>query len=271
MSITILPKNRRTQDGAGNPIHSYRDEAGHYSIDIHDSDVHSLIINRHFIDTDSVTENPSVAITSGDTVIQLADTTGFTASSSMIIKDIDGKVKEHHFVIVSVTLNTSITVNRPVDLNYTTGATLEIVVINMNVSGTLSSPKIYSIAPPVDEVWHVRSLHISILDNVAMDDNTFGGLTKLTNGVALLERRSSNRLVTFWQNHAQIIEDAFQSSYTNNAPAGFYGFSAAWDFKASSGSIVRLDGALGDSLDILIQDNLSGLASFYAKAQGHEE
>lgn len=272
MGITILPKTRRMQDGEGNPLSSYEDEAGHNSLDIHDSDVHTILINRHFIDFDSATENPTVAIVAGDYVVLVASTAGFVAGTShIVIRDVNGDVFEHHFEVIAITADTSITLNRPIDNDYPVTASLEVVVMHMNsVVGSLVAPIIYSVKPPSNQIWHLTRLILSVTDQSAMDDALFGGVSALTNGVVLLENRTTNKTFTSWTTNAEMKEDMYDVHYSLKAPAGFYGLVARWTFK-NAGVAVRLDGSLGDSLNIMIQDDLTALDSFTAKIQGHIE
>lgn len=263
----------RVYDGAGNPLSSYLDATGKYVLNIHDADVHNILINRHFVDFDTVTESPTVAIVPGDTVILVADTTGFVVgppASTIAIKNAAGDVLEHHFVVTAVVANTSITVDRPIDLAYTTSATLEVVSLDMNVVGSLATPISYIIKPPVDEVWHIMRVLLSMTDGSPMDDALFGGITALVNGVTLRENRADVTTLTNWKANKDMKEDMYDVKYALKAPAGSYGLNGRWTFK-NAGVAMRLDGAAGDTLEILIQDDLTGLDTFRIKAQGHIE
>ena len=260
----------RAYDGAGNPLSSYLDNTGKYVLNVHDADVHNILINRHFVNFDTATENPTVAIVSGDTIILVADTTGFIVGGTIVIKDAAGDVREHHFVVTAVVANTSITVDRPIDNAYTTSATLEVVSMNMNVVGSLAAPISYILKPPVDEVWHIVRILLSITDASAMDDALFGGLPALTNGVTIREVRSNTTTLTNWKANKDMKEDMYDVDYALKAPAGFYGLNGRWTFK-NAGVALRLDGAEGDFIEVLIQDNLTGLVTFRVKGQGHIE
>ena len=240
------------------------------ALDIHDADIHTKVINRHFIDFDTATENPSVAIDINDTVILVASTTGFIVGDSIVIKDAGGDVREHLFDIVALVVDTSITLNRKIDIAYTTSATIEKVLINMAVAGSLATPKTYVIAPPSDEVWHITRVLISITDQTAMDDSLFGGIGALTNGVILEEEKTPNYTITGWKTNADMKSDMYDVNYSTKAPAGFFGLTGRFTFE-KAGAIVRLDGALGDKLEVYIQDDLTNLDTFEMKAQGHLE
>lgn len=257
-------------DGSGNPLSSHLDNQGNYVLNIHDSDVHNVLVNSHFIDFDTATENPSVAITAGDTLIQVASTTGFSIGDDIVIKDVGGDMREHQFLITALVVDTSITVDRPIDIDYTTSATLELVLLNMNVNGSLAAPLIYEVSPPSDEIWHITRVLISITDNAAMDDAKFGGITALVNGVVLRQNKTVNNTISIWRSNQAMIEDMFDIVYSAAAPAGSEGLRGRFSFHKSS-VVMRLDGSAGEKLQVLIQDDLTGLTTFKMKAQGHIE
>lgn len=253
-------------DGNGKPIGSLSG-----ALNIHDADVHTQIINRHFVDFDSATENPLENISSGNITVLVTDTTGFSIGDHIIIRDFRGDILEHHFDIVDISIDTSIEVGRPIDNNYNTSATLEVVLINMAVSGSPASPIIYEIKPPVDEVWHITRILILITDQSVMDDSKFGGITALTNGVVLRQNNNGTiSTITKWKANSDMTEDMFDVVYSDKAPAGFYGLRGRFTF-TKAGSIVRLDGNLNQSLQITIQDDMTDLNIFRIKAQGHFE
>jgi len=261
-----IVRNVWLHDGSGNAIGSLGG-----AINIHDADVHTVLVNRHFIDFDAATENPSVAIAEGDTIILVADTTGFVVDGHIVIKDASGDIMEHHLDITAVVVNTSITVDRPIDIAYTTSATLEVVMINMAATvGSLAAPIVYEVTPPSNEVWHIKRVLFSLTDQTAMDDSLFGGITALTNGVVLVEDKAVNQTITNWKTNGHEKEDMYDVSYSLKAPAGFYGFNGRFTFE-KMGAIVKLDGSLGDSLKVYIQDDLTNLDTFRMKAQGHKE
>ena len=271
-SDASIVRNVWLHDSDGNPIGGHVEPDGvHYSLNIHNAHVHNILVNRHFLDYDTATENPSVAIVAGDTTILVADTTGFVGGGHIVIRDAGGDVREHHLNIISIVVNTSITVNRPIDIAYTTSATLEVVIMNMaSAAGSLAAPVVYSIAPPSDEVWHINRVMISMIDDAAMDDTKFGSLAALTNGVLLLDNKTVNDTVTMWQTNSHLAEDMYDTIYPTKVPAGVYSLRGRFSFDKND-VVIRLDGSVGDTLDIWIQDDLTALSTFTMKAQGHIE
>ena len=166
-------------------------------------------------------------------------------------------------------MNTSLTLDRPTDLAYDTTAVIERVSENIAVDGTTTV--ISSIEPPPDEVWHITRLVLSMLDATSMDDAKFGGITALQNGVTIRENKDTGyHTLTNWKANSDMVEDYYDLNYADKAGSGLFGLRGRWTFK-NGGAIVKLDGSLGEKLEILIQDDLTGLVHFGVKAQGHEE
>jgi len=254
----------RLYDWAWNPISSLL-----WAIDIHNADVHTDLINRHFMIPDWATESPSVAVDIGDVTILVASTTGFTVGDDVVINDLDGFRREYHFVITAISVNTSITLDRPTDRAYTTSAVIERVSENLAVDG--STTVISFIQPPPEEVWHITRIILSILDGTAMDDSKFGWIASLTNGVVIRENNSDGyHTLTDWKNNSDMIEDYYDLNYSTKASSGQFWLRGRWTF-TNAGAIIKLDGAQGDKLELLIQDDLTDLIHFGVKAQWHTE
>ena len=191
---------------------------------------------------------------------------------NLIIKDSKDDISEHHFVIISLVVDTSITVDRPIDFNYNTSATIELVTLNMNVAGTLNNPIIYEMCPPTNETWHMTRVLITMTDQSAMDYSKFGGCNAITNGVVLRETKENNTFstITNWKINSDLVEDMFDVDFAIKAPAGFYGLGGRFTFDKAK-AIIKLEGEINECLQILIQDDITCLDTFRLKGQGHKE
>lgn len=245
------------------------------ALNVHDTDLHDEMVNRHLINFDGSIESPNTAITSGDVDVLVDSTAGFGADDDIVIKDASGNVIEQHFVITAIDVDVSITVDRPIDNDYTISASIEEVNHNLNVDGTLASPVIFELGPPSDEVWHIERLLFSITDNTTgqCDDSKFGMISSLTNGLVFRENKNSGallRTISIWKSNSQMKQDMFDVLCSPSAPAGFEGLSGRFTIK-NTGSIIKLDGSNGDKIELLVQDPLSSTVTIHYKAQGHIE
>jgi len=110
-----------------------------------------------------------------------------------------------------------------------------------------------------------------ITDATDMDDGKFGGRTALTNGISLRKKFPSGCNQHFWnvKTNGNIGELAFDKEYDQKAPSGVYGFSARLTYAGQDkhGVVIRLE--QGEAVELLIQDDLTGLTSFSVTCEGH--
>ena len=110
-----------------------------------------------------------------------------------------------------------------------------------------------------------------------MDFTTFGSGPALTNGCVL---RIKNPDGTFknlfnFKSNSDFIEQGFDHAFlapkTGNTFTGFTS-RVTWGGQSKHGVVIRLDGTLGEELQLIIQDDLiaSGNTRFHLTAQGHE-
>jgi len=112
-------------------------------------------------------------------------------------------------------------------------------------------------------------------DNVDMDFTTFGGLLALTNGLVL---RVNNGDGTFrhlhnFKDNGNIIEQASDHRFLLPKPGNsIRGFTAivGWGGASNHDAIIRLDGTLGQGLELIVQDDLTGSTHLHWNVQGRE-
>jgi hypothetical protein len=243
------------------------------ALNVNNAWVNRKIVNESFHEHDSATTNPTTGITAGDTAVTVDSVVGFTVGDVVKLEeDVDGLgIQEIGVVTITVIAGSVLTFDRPISNEYTTAATIERVVINMAVVGTLANPRVFQIDPPLGTVWQFTRIIISISDGTAMDDGKFGGIPALTNGVSLRATTAAGRVVTFgnWKTNGDMALDMFDIQYTDKAPSGENGLRGRWTFTKAE-VVAELDGDATpiQQLEILIQDDLSDLTSFEIKGQG---
>lgn len=251
--ITGMFENVKTYDGA---------------LQVDNSLVHKVGINEHAKAELDGSTTLDVEASVGDILINVASTTGFVAGLSFLTI---GNTEEHevgHFHATAVNAGVSLELNRPLDRNQLVGATVQEITSAMNVIGSSASPVSYIVKPLSTERWQITRILITLLDQTAMDDARFGGLAPLGNGVVIrLYKDSAFQTLTHWRSNGDLKEDMFDLTYSDKAPAGFFGLTARWTFTRAE-FVADLDGAVGDYLEVLIQDDLTGLDDFKLKAQG---
>ena len=252
-------------DGLGNPISS-----ADGALDVHTAHVHTNGVVRKFHRDTGVLSTLDGAVASGATTMILVSGTGFLVGNTIATHiDVIGAYQSF-YVITAISTNT-ITLDRPVDRAIATGSTIHVTEIDLSSSvGTLSSPVIYRVAPEATAGWHITRLIITMSHTSAGDLGLFGNLTKLTNGVLI---RGNNDgaygNITNWKDNADIKIDFFDLEFdTRSGGGGTYGTSGRGTF-TKLGMVIELVGSSTQSLEILVQDDLTALSSFEISAQGH--
>jgi len=238
------------------------------AIPINIQDQHTRALDLPFIKAIAPPTTLWVEAVIGSYTINVTSTTGFVDDSVIFI------ASEEHFYIgkqIGAVSGNIVTVDTPVDFNYPLGSVVFAANYHMNVDGSVT-PQIFQIGSTSEAA--VLELDITRVmgyfqDNVAMDDSNFGGLSGLTNGIVL--RRNDGVMTNLWnaKTNGEISLMTFDFTYTDKAPAGSYGarFRNTYAGPSKHGVTIRLQP--GDTLEIIIQDDLTGLEDFIMMAQGH--
>ncbi len=258
-NIEVAARSQAVSDltGAVENIGSFRQ-----AINVNQALVHRVGINQYFRRDFGASTTLASAVTSGDTSIIVVSAAGFT-----ITDDIRVNEENAHFTITNIVAN-AITLNRPIDEDHLTGIDIVQVQLNMNQLGTLASPIAFRIEPPPAERWQITRLLTTMIDSTAMDDGKFGGMAALT--FPFVIRSNIDGVLTthtHWSSNQDFKDDMFNVDYSAKAPAGQYGFSGRWTLTESE-FVVDLDGATGDYVEGLVQQDLTLLDDYKIKAQG---
>ena len=233
------------------------------------------VLDVPFLFTEST---PTLAV---DTVINSRIVTltaghGLTTADAGKVMEVADTTNGSNFMqceIVSVT-GDDVLVDCPVNRIYTTTESL-VAVSNkdMNVDGS-STPVIYSVLPFSLQLGDMVRIITDIRDNSSMDFETFGGLPALTNGVVVRVNNGDGtyRNLYNFKSNGDIIEQCFDHQFFLNNGGNIRGFTArlTWGGQSKHGVVIRLNGALFESLEFIIQDDLTGLTRMQWTAQGSE-
>jgi hypothetical protein len=192
-------------------------------------------------------------------IVELADTTNGSFFMQAEITGVAGDV---------------ITLDSPINRVYTTAASLVAVSDDdMNVDGSVT-PVVFSVLPFSIQKGDMVRIIAEIRDNSPMDFETFGGITALTNGcvVRINNGDGTYRNLYNFKSNGDIIEMAFDHDFFLNNGGNIRGFTSrlTWGGQSKHGVVIRLDGALGEALEFVIQDDLTGLTRMHWTAQGSE-
>lgn len=172
--------------------------------------------------------------------------------------------------VLSVSVNT-LTVDTPIPFPFVPAHT--IVTENdpdLNVDGS-STPVIFGITNSFTTSVNLIRFMFHITDATVMDDSLFGGLPALTRGIVLRKLLANGNYTNYWnvKTNGRFAELAYDVLYADKAPAGVYGFSCRLTYGGDTkhGTPIKLKPT--EAIQLIIQDNLTGLLSFNTTAQGH--
>ena len=219
---------------------------------------------------DTVVGSRNITLTAGHGL-----TTGANARDIIELAD---SVNGSHFMqteLVTVTGDV-ILLDSPVNRIYTAASDLVgVSKRQMNVDGS-TTPQIFDISPLPQQSGDITRIICELRDTVAMDFETFGGIPALTNGLVLRVNNGDGtyRHIANFKSNGSIIQMCFDHSFATNNGGGTRAFTARLSFAGQEkhGVAVRLDGAVGtgERLELIVQDDLTGLTRMQWMAQGSE-
>ena len=180
--------------------------------------------------------------------------------------------------IIGIVTNV-IELDQPVNFPYLATDIAVISTDDMIVDGS-TTPQVFSILPlptqsgdMVRVIWEIQNVGND------MDFSTFGGAAALPTGCVLRIKNGDGtfRNLMGFMTNGDIINQCFDHTFLlpqqGNATRGFTA-RLTWGGQSKHGMVIRLDGSLGEELQVLIQDDLTAGATansiFTMRAQGHE-
>jgi hypothetical protein len=254
--IIIDPDNPTTQQAGV-------DANGNLNVVLQDQSTFIVDLYLHKIDA-SVTIGSNTSIDDVDVTFSAGH--GISVGDLICFKE---GVRFYQGIVLVVNVNL-ITLDTPLDFAYTTAATASRGSNDAAVDGS-GTTQVFSIQPPASATWDVTRLIFHIEDQTVMDSSKFGGITALTNGVVVRKKNTTYQNIFNIKSNGDFAHRAYDIAYDDKAPAGTYGFRCRNTFGGQDkrGVVVRLDGDDSDEIQVLVQDDLTGLVHFHIIAQGH--
>ena len=175
--------------------------------------------------------------------------------------------------LVSV-LGDVLTLDSPLNQVYTVGvSTAAAFLNNMNVDGSVT-PQVFTVTSRPGLSGDVVAISMQLRDTVPMDFDTFGGIPALTNGCVLRINNGDGtyRNLYNFKTNGDVILYAQNHAFTQTNGGGVRGFDAhiAFGGHENHDVIVRLLDPLGESMEVVVQDDLTGLTLMDWIIQGSE-
>jgi len=262
----------KTAGGVLTPVLCYDDGSlvpleSNGAVPVNVQDQHSRALDLDFVDitaTTTLSADPAV----GDLTITVTSTTGYVDGAYIGIFSAGGLFSFFHQV--GAVAGNVVTLDRPLDADFESGDTTFSGAVGMNINGAVTT-QVFVIGPVMTAEVDITRVLGYIQGATSMDDGDFGDIAALTNGVVLRKHDGSGGYQNQWnlKSNGEIGLLCFDSAYTDKAPAGSYGFRFRNTYAGQAKHGVTLRLLPGESLEILIQDDLTGLEDFRLMAQGH--
>jgi|14BtaG_2_1085337.scaffolds.fasta_scaffold00580_8 hypothetical protein len=206
-----------------------------------------------------------------DMTLTLADTTGFVDGTVIGVFSATDPDVFYLGTQIGAPAGSVVTLDTPVDQALPSGSAVAGVTTNMAVDGS-STTQVFQIGPVAaasTQVVNILRIMGTMLDSTAMDDGKFGGISALTNGCVL--RHNNDVIQNIWnvKTNADLALLCYDLRYADKAPGGQFGlnFRNTYGGQNTHGVVIALQP--GDTLELLVQDDLTGLDQFKMMAQGH--
>ena len=244
------------------------------ALSIHDANVHNYAVNKQIHQHTALTTQLAAPSAANDYQIIVDDTAGFAIGDNVHINTTT--LETTHPIIVNVIggAGGTLVLDRRLDFAHSIDDSVTKSIIDLSSQiGSLASPQEYWAGPQAGEVWHITNLTLAMGHSTAGDFGLFGNLTELINGCQLRAKINGQYgTLTNWKTNGEINVDTGEVFFhTRSGGQGTHGTAANGAFKTRTGAVLRLDGGTGDRFEVYVQDDITALAFWKMKIQGHIE
>ena len=130
-----------------------------------------------------------------------------------------------------------------------------------NLNANYATPTAFSVTVPAGETYNLARMLVFIEDNPGMDIQRYGNITALTNGVSFTATIGGETIV--FDGGVPVKTNGGYKALCYDAQiddtgAGNDVFGARWTFTNYGGPLVLAE---GDSFEVILEDNLTGLTT----------
>ena len=205
--------------------------------------------------------------------IVVTSATGISVGSYMIIFDTISV--RYLTAYATAVVGTTITLDSPLDSTYPAGAAVDVSITNMNVDGSVT-PQVFGIRGTgtptgIEATVDITTLIFHCITASAVDLTTFGDITKLTKGLVFRRRNGVTQNVFNVKDNGELAGIMYDWTplVASILSQGVNGFIGRLTFAGQNEIGVALRLPLGDDIEFLIQDDLTGITILEVMAEGH--
>lgn len=219
-----------------------------------------------------VSTTTTVLTVKGAYTITVANATGIVAGKYIYLYNATQGFL-YFGTVLSVATNT-LTMDNPINEVFNIGSNVDSAIINMNVNGSVTPQSFRLRGEGSDNLFlsfvvNRILIYMETTNPVSLD--LFGDLTALTKGCVLRVVNTRTNLITNLKNNGNISAVAYDTQYFSaaNPVLGKNGLVGRLTFGGNEkiGSCIKLSRT--EDLEILIQDDLTGLEKFFIITEGY--
>ena len=240
--------------------------------DVNLQDQHTPTIIANFNKVENSTELAAPA-SREDTDVVVVDATGIAIGKYIIL--FNPSTERFYFGTAINVVSTTITLDTPLDADFPAGTFLDSAITDMAVNGSVT-PQIFGLrgtgAPPgVDLIADITRIIFTCVAADPISLSLFADITALSNGLILRQRNSTWFNVFNVKSNRELaaLMFDFTPAVATNPAQGENGFVCRLTFAGQSKIGVTKRLPIGDDLEFIVQDNLSGITSLHCIAEGH--
>lgn len=200
--------------------------------------------------------------------MELVNASGFVAGSLIIVEErLNDEPEIYYGVVLSVATNT-LTLDRPIDGVFTSNAIITRENADLSVNGSVT-PIVFRYANRFEEPISITRAMFNMVTSTDPDFDEFGNLPALTRGILLRKKNFDGTFTNFpaikTNNRLQLL--MYDVTFFDSglfATGG--GLSGRFTF-TKLGNAVKL--GKNEELQVLVQDDLTGLVSFEVVVEGN--
>ena len=177
--------------------------------------------------------------------------------------------KSYQGFVTNVAVNT-ITLDSPLDKQFRADRDYTAVRASANVAVDGSATRvIFHAFPPCGIKWDITQIGVYIIDDAKMDDTLLGGIPAVTNGIVLRESDGTYNNIGNIKSNGDFKLFGCDVVYKEKVAGGEDTMKAICRFSNDAGVTLRIDGDLDEELQVIVQDDLTGISSIYVTIIGH--
>jgi hypothetical protein len=235
-------------------------------------DQHTPVVITKFSQLEETTTTTG-AVAIDDYVFPVADATGISPGKYLSVFD-PASVRFSNFTVVSVA-SLNVTVDSPIDFAFPSGSYVDVQDTDLSVDGS-SAPVVFGIRnnagavppPGINLSMDVTRVIFKCYTATAPTLATFGDIAALANGLMCRKRDGEYHNIFNFKDNGQLAGMCYDFKIETAIGSGQDGFYArlTWAGQNKMGVTERL--AINEDLELIVQDNLTGITSLEVTAEG---